>query len=70
MNKTKNKDEEYSKWTAELATNASCPIMVKEIQLQLSLDVCFGALQGMSEKEVNDLISYTICAQGIFSLWH
>ena len=24
MNKTKNKDEEYSKWTAELATNASC----------------------------------------------
>ena len=32
-------------------------------------DVCFGALQGMSEKEVNDLISYTICAQGIFPLW-
>ena len=52
-----------------LTTNASYPIMLKEIQLQLSLDVCFGALQGMSEKEVNDLISYTICAQGIFSLW-
>ena len=66
---TKNKDEEYSKWMAELTTNARCPVMLKEIQLQLSLDVCFGALQGMKEKEVNDLISYTICAQGIFPLW-
>ena len=68
MYQTKNKDEDYSKWMAELTTNASYPIILKEIQLQLSLDVCFGALQGMSEKEVNDLISYTICAQGIFPL--
>ena len=69
MYQTKNKDEEYSKWMAELTTNASSSIMLKEIQLQLSLDVCLGALQGMSEKEVNDLISYTICARGIFPLW-
>ena len=67
-----NKDEEYSKWMEELKTNASTSIILKEIQLQLgtflSLDICFEALQGMSEKEVNDLNPYQICAKGIFPL--
>ena len=66
---TKNKDDEYSKWMEELRTNASSSIMLKEIQLQISLDVCYGALQGMSEKEENALKSDDICAHGIFPLW-
>ena len=41
---TKNKDDEYSKWMEELRTNASFSIILKEIQLQISLDVCYGAL--------------------------